>query len=136
MGAEAEDPMVDTMAVVIEVGTLEDSAAGILAEDPVLLLYPEETMERTMLLPYPEYTMGVIEVGIMVDIVEGTMAVIGVDTIEGSMVEVFTHIGDYGDGDFGDGLFWDGPMRVGPTMPMEDTHIWDGPTIHHTILPV
>ena len=29
--AEAEDSMVDTRAVVIEVGTLEDTAAGILA---------------------------------------------------------------------------------------------------------
>ena len=34
------------------------------------------------------------EVGIMVGIVEDTMAVIEVDTMEGSMVEVFTHIGD------------------------------------------
>jgi hypothetical protein len=56
----------------------------------------------------------------MVGILEDT---IEVGTMEGSMVEVFTHIGDYGDGDFGDGLFWDGPMQVGPTMPMEDTHI-------------
>jgi hypothetical protein len=86
--AEAEDSMVDTLAVVIEVGTLVDT-----------------------------------EVGIMVGIVEDTMAVIEVDTMEGSMVEVFTHIGDYGDGDFGDGLFWDGPMQVGPTCPMEDIRI-------------
>jgi hypothetical protein len=64
----------------------------------------------------------VIEVGIMVGIVEDTTAVI-VDTMEGSMVEVFTPIGDYGDGDIGDGLFWDGLMLVGLTMPMEDTHI-------------
>ncbi len=35
---EAEDSMADTLAVVIEVGTLEDSAAGILAVDTVLLL--------------------------------------------------------------------------------------------------
>jgi hypothetical protein len=81
--AEAEDSMVDTLAVVIEVGTLVDT-----------------------------------EVGIMVGIVEDTMAVIEVDTMEGSMVEVFTHIGD-----FGDGLFWDGPMQVGPTCPMEDIRI-------------
>jgi hypothetical protein len=74
---------VDTLAVVIEVGTLVDT-----------------------------------EVGIMVGIVEDTMAVIEVDTMEGSMVEVFTHIGD-----FGDGLFWDGPMQVGPTCPMEDIRI-------------
>ena len=46
-----------------------------------------------------------------------------VDTMEGSMVEVFTHIGDYMDGDIGDGLFWDGPMRVGPTYPMEGIRI-------------
>ena len=46
-----------------------------------------------------------------------------VDTTGGSMVEVFTHIGDYMDGDFGDGLFWDGPMQVGPTCPMEDIRI-------------
>ena len=65
----------------------------------------------------------VIMVDTMVDIVEDTMAVIEVDTIEGSMVEVFTHIGDYGDGDIGDGLFLDGPMQVGPTYPMEDIHI-------------
>ena len=45
------------------------------------------------------------------------------DTIEDSMVEVFTHIGDYGDGDFGDGLFWGGPMQAGPTCPMEDIRI-------------
>jgi len=69
--AEAEDSMVDTLAVI-------------------------------MLLPYLGDTMVVIEVGIMVGIVE--------DTIEGSMVEVFTHIGDYGDGDIGGGLFWDGPI--------------------------
>ena len=60
---------------------------------------------------------------IMVGIVEDTMAVIEVVTMEGSMVEVFTHIGDYGDGDFGDGLLWDGPMQVGPTRPMEDIRI-------------
>jgi hypothetical protein len=54
----------------------------------------------------------------MVAIVEDTMAVIEVDTMEGSMVEVFTHIGGYGDG-----LFWDGPMQVGPTCPMEDIRI-------------
>jgi len=59
------------------------------------------------------------EVGIM----EDTLAVIGVDTMGGSMGEVFTHIGDYGDGDFGDGLFWDGPMQVGPICPMEDIRI-------------
>jgi hypothetical protein len=59
----------------------------------------------------------------MVAIVEDTMAVIEVDTMEGSMVEVFTHMGDYGDGDYGDGLFWDGPMQVGPTCPMEDIRI-------------
>ena len=70
--AEAEDSMVDTPAVVIGVGTLE----GIM-----LLLYLEDTLVDT-------------EVGIMVGIVEDTMAVIEVDTMEGSMVEVFTHIGD------------------------------------------
>jgi hypothetical protein len=70
--AEAEDSMVDTLAVVIGVGTLE----GIM-----LLLYLEDTLVDT-------------EVGIMVGIVEDTMAVIEVDTMEGSMVEVFTHIGD------------------------------------------
>jgi len=58
----------------------------------------------------------------MVGIVEDTTVGI-MDTMEGSMVEVFTHIGDYGDGDFGDGLFWDGPMQVGPTCPMEDIRI-------------
>jgi len=68
-------------------------------------------------------TLADTEVGIMVGIMEDTMAVIEVDTIEGSMVEVFTHIGDYGDGDFGDGLFWDGPMPVGHTFPMEDIRI-------------
>jgi hypothetical protein len=83
--AEAEDSMVDTRVVAI-----------------VLLLYLEDTLVDT-------------EVGIMVGIVEDTMA--------GSMVEVFTHIGDYGDGDIGDGLFWDGPMQVGPTCPMEDIRI-------------
>ena len=39
-------------------------------------------------------TLADTEVGIMVGIMEDTMAVIEVDTIEGSMVEVFTHIGD------------------------------------------
>jgi hypothetical protein len=58
----------------------------------------------------------------MVGIVEDTMVGI-VDTMEGSMVEVFTHIGDYMDGDIGDGLFWDGPMRIGPTCPMEGIRI-------------
>ena len=86
--AEAEDSMVDTRVVAI-----------------VLLLYLEDTLVDT-------------EVGIMVGIVEDTMAVIEVVTMEGSMVEVFTHIGDYGDG-----LFWDGPMQVGPTCPMEDIRI-------------
>jgi hypothetical protein len=108
--AEAEDSMVDTPAVAIEVGTLEDSTAGILAVDTMLLLYLEDTLVDT-------------EVGIMVGIVGDTMAVIEVDTMEGSMVEVFTHIGDYGDGDLGDGLFWDGPMQIGPTFPMEDIRI-------------
>jgi hypothetical protein len=50
----------------------------------------------------------------MVGIVEDTMVGI-VDTMEGSMGEVFTHIGD--------DLFWDGPMRVGPTCPMEGIRI-------------
>jgi len=108
--AETEDSMVGTLTVVIEVGTMEDSAAGILAVDTVLLPSLEDTMVDT-------------EVGIMVGIMEDTMAVIEVDTMEGSMVEVFTHIGDYGDGDFGDGLFWDGPMQVGPTCPMEGIRI-------------
>jgi hypothetical protein len=53
-----------------------------------------------------------------------------VDTMEGSMVEVFTHIGDYGDGDLGDGLFWDGPMQAGLMRPMGGGRMWDGPTIH------
>ena len=60
--------------------------------------------------------------GIVVGIMEDIMVVI-TDIIGGSMVEVFTHTGDYGDGDIGDGLSWDGPMQVGLTMPMEDTHI-------------
>lgn len=97
--------MVDTLAVIIEVGTLENSVAGILAVDTMLLLYLEDTLLDT-------------EVGIMVGIVGDTMAVIEVDPMEGSMVEVFTHIGDYGDG-----LFLDGPMQVGPTFPMEDIRI-------------
>ena len=59
----------------------------------------------------------------MVGIVEDTITVIEADTMENSMVEVFTHIGDYGDGDIGDGLFWDGPMPVGRTSPMEDIRI-------------
>jgi hypothetical protein len=63
------------------------------------------------------------EVGIMAGIVEDTMEVTEVGTTEDSMVEAFTHIGDYGDGDFGDGLFWDGPMPVGPTCPMQDIRI-------------
>ena len=62
-------------------------------------------------------------VGIMVGIMEDTMAVIEVDTMAGSMVEVFTHIGDYGDGDIGDGHSWDGLTQVGPTFPMEDIRI-------------
>jgi len=66
--------------------------------------------------------MVAIEVGIMVGIVEDTMATM-VGTMEVTGVEVFIHTGDYGDGDIGDGLFWDGPMLVGPTMAMEDTHI-------------
>ena len=62
--------MVDTMAVVIEVGTME--------------------------VPMVDTMVG-IEAGIMVGIVEeGTM--------EGLMVEVFTHTGDYGGGGLGDGL--------------------------------
>ena len=89
--AEAEDSMVDTLAAVIEVGILEDSAAAILVVDTVLLLYLEDTM-------------GAIEAAIMEGIEVGTMGVIEVDTMEGSMVEDFTHIGDL-DGVFGDGLF-------------------------------
>jgi len=85
--AEAEDSMV---------GSLEDSAVGILA--------------GIILLPYLEDTMAAIGAGIMVAIVEDTMEVIEVDTTEGSMAEVFTRIGDYGDGDIGGGLFWDGPI--------------------------
>jgi len=83
--AEVEDSMVGTLAVVIEVGTMEDSMVD---------------------------TMVGIEEGIMVGIVEDTT--VGIE--EGTMVEVSTHIGDYGD-------FGDGPMLVGPTIPMEDTHI-------------
>ena len=41
-----------------------------------------------------EGTLADTEAGIMVGIMEDTMAVIEVDTIEGSMVEVFTRIGD------------------------------------------
>jgi hypothetical protein len=79
--------------------------------------------------------MVVVDMGEVVGTEEGTMveagevimadimAVIEVDTMEGSMAGVFTHIGDYGDGDFGDGLLWDGPMQVGPTRPMEDIRI-------------
>jgi hypothetical protein len=74
--------------------------------------------EDTMGLPYREDTMVAIGVGIMVGIVEDTMAVIAVGIMVGSTVEVFTHIGDYGDG-----LFWDGPMQVGPMCPMEDIRI-------------
>jgi len=79
--AEAEDSMVDSLAVDIEVDILEDSAADTLAMDTVLLLYLEDSLADT-------------EVGIMVGIVEDTMVDIEVDTMEGSMVEVFTHIGD------------------------------------------
>jgi hypothetical protein len=68
-----EDSMVDTLAVVIEVGTLGDSAVGILAGDPVFLLYLEEPMER-MLLLYPEDTLVDPEVGITEGIMEDTMA--------------------------------------------------------------
>jgi len=92
-------------------GSLGDSAAvGILGVDTVLLPYLKDTLAGIILLPYLGDTMVVIEVGIMVGIVEDTTGVIEEDTIEGSMVEVFTHIGDYGDGDIGDGLFWDGPI--------------------------
>jgi hypothetical protein len=97
--AEAEDSMVDTLAVVIEVGTLVDTEVGIM-------------------VGIVEDTMAVIEVDTMEVIEVDTMEVIEVDTMEGSMVEVFTHIGD-----FGDGLFWDGPMQVGPTCPMGDIRI-------------
>jgi hypothetical protein len=58
-----EDSMVDTLAVVIEVGTLEDSAAGILAVDTVLLLYLEDTLAGIMLLLYLEDTLVDAEVG-------------------------------------------------------------------------
>ena len=58
---------------------------------------------------------------IMADIMVGIVE----DTMEGSMVEVFTHIGD-----FGDGLFWGGPMQAGPMGPMGGRRMWDGPTIH------
>ena len=123
MGAAAVVEAEDSMA-----GSLEDSAVGILAEDTVLLPYLEDTLAGIM-LPYLEGTMGDTAVGTMGGIVEDTTAVIEEGTMEVSMVEVFTHIGDYGDGGIGDGLFWDGPTQAGPIMPMEDTHIWDGPTI-------
>jgi hypothetical protein len=53
---------------------------------------------------------------IMADIMAGFEG----DTMEGSMVEVFTHIGDFGDG----------PMQAGPMGPMGGRRMWDGPTIH------
>ena len=59
--------------------------------------------------------MVAIEVGIMVGIVEDTMATM-VGTMEVTGVEVFIHTGDYGDGDIGDGLFWDGPT-IPPPIP-------------------
>ena len=80
--AEAEDSIVDTLAVVIEVGTLEGS-----------------------MVEAGEAIMADITVGIVGD----TMAVIEVVTMEGSMVGVFTHIGDYGDGLFWDGPMQVGP---------------------------
>jgi hypothetical protein len=66
--AEAEDSMVDTLAVVIGVGILE----GIM-----LLLYLEDTLVDT-------------EVGIMEVTEVGTMVVF----VEDTGVEAFTHIGD------------------------------------------
>jgi len=82
-----------------------------------------------MLLLYLEDTLVDTEVGIMVGIVEDTMAVIEGDTMEGSMEEVFTPIGDYWHGDLGDGLSWGGPIQGGPMRPMEGDRMWDGPTI-------
>jgi len=69
----------------IEVDTLVDSMAGILAVDTVLLLHLEDILVGTMVVT-TEDTEG----GTMVGIVEATMVVIEVDT----MVEDFTHIGD------------------------------------------
>ncbi len=97
--------------------TLVDTGAGIMAgttEDTT-----EDTMEDTM-------------AGIM----EDTITVIEADTTEGTITEVFTLIGDIGDGDIGDGRLWDGPMPVGPTIPMEDTRIWGGPITLMIIQPL
>ncbi len=69
-----EDIGVDTLAV-LEAGTLGDSAVGILAGDPVFLLYLEEPMERIMLLLYIGDTLADTEVDTMVGIVEDTMVV-------------------------------------------------------------
>ncbi len=95
--------------------------------------------EGIVLLPHLEHILRDTEVATMEGIEEDTTAgimegitVIGVATTEGIIIEVFTHIGDCGDGDTGDGRLWVGPMPVGPTMPMEDTRIWGGP-IPHTI---
>ncbi len=64
---------VDTLAAVLEAGTLGDSAVGILAGDPVFLLYLGEPMERIMLLLYIGDTLVDTEVGTMAGIVEDTM---------------------------------------------------------------
>ncbi len=106
MDTEAEDPIVGTRAVVMEVVILEDSMVAILAVDTM----PEDTMVDT-------------EVGIMVGIMGDTTAGIIEGTMVGVTTGVITHIGDYGDGDYGDGLFWDGPMLVGPITATEDTRI-------------
>ena len=74
--AEASMVEVDTLVAIVA-GTPEDSAAGILAVDTVLLLHLEDILVGTMVVT-PEDTEG------------GTMVVIEVDT----MVEDFTHIGD------------------------------------------
>jgi hypothetical protein len=76
--AEGEAFMVevDTLVAIVA-GTPEDSAAGILAVDTVLLLHLEDILVGTMVVT-TEDTEG------------GTMVVIEVDT----MVEDFTHIGD------------------------------------------
>jgi len=126
VAAEAEDSMVDTLGVVIDLGTLEDSAAAIPAVDTVLLLYLEHPMEGIALLLYLGDPMPTAA-GIMVGIVADTMAVIEEDIIEDTMagviMGVITPTGDYGDGGIGDGLFWDGLMLVGLTMPMEGIRI-------------
>jgi len=103
--------------------TLVDTEVGIMG-GIVLLLYPEYILRDTEVA-----TMEGIEEDTTAGIMEGITA-ITVATTEGIIIEVFTHIGDCGDGDIGGGLFSDGPMEVGPIIPMEDTRIWGGPILH------